>query len=143
MNQAPVVFRWKKVTTQVVAADGRPRRSSSEARLRGLALESEDQGVEEIGALLVHGCEIRVNDAVGIGPLLGPEAAGDFLFDLGHAHGLLGQVVGERNAGIRGKAPDIVGVGAQAQEEVRRLALPGTPAFARGWSPGMEVLPLH
>ena len=97
--------------------------------------------MEEIGALLVHGCEIRVNDAVGIGPLLGPEAAGDFLFDLGHAHGLLGQVVGERNAGIRGKAPDIVGVGAQAQEEVRRLALPGTPAFARGWSPGIEGFP--
>lgn len=82
----------------------------------------------------LQGGEIRVSDAEDIGPLAGAEAAGDFLFDLGHACGLFGEVVGERNAAICSKTPDIVRVGTQAAQEVRRLALPGTPAFARGRS---------
>ena len=52
----------------------------------------------------------------------GAEAAGDFLFDLGHTHRLLAEVVGDGNPGIGHKAPDILGVeAAQAVDETDRL----------------------
>ena len=53
--------------------------------------------MEEIVALLMHGGELRVDGAEGVGAVLGSETAGDFLFDLGHANSLLGEVVGERD----------------------------------------------
>ena len=42
------------------------------------------------------------------------EAAGDFLFDLGHAHGALANVVGERHGRVADEAQDDVGVQAEA-----------------------------
>ena len=42
--------------------------------------------------------------AVGGGVLGGAEAAGDFLFDLGHAAIALGAVVGERHVEVAGEA---------------------------------------
>ena len=66
--------------------------------------------------------------------VLSPEvvrcAAGDFLFDLGHTHGLLGDIIGERNVVIIHEAPDIVGIGAQTVKEIEGFALPGFAAFA-------------
>ena len=58
--------------------------------------------------LLVHGGE-KVQKVLA--PFLGSKSAGDFLFDLGHANGLFGDVVGERNVVIGSEAPDIVGIG--------------------------------
>ncbi len=64
--------------------------------------------MEEIYALLVQGGEVGAKGAEGIGAVLGSEAAGDFLFDLGHANGLFGEVVGKGDMMIGGEAPDIV-----------------------------------
>ena len=93
-------------------------------------MESQREGMEEIGALLVHGGEVGADGAEGIGAVLGSEAAGDFLFDLGHANGLFGEVVGERDIVVGGESPDIVGVEAQAQEQVCCLALSRSTALA-------------
>lgn len=97
--------------------------------MRRLAEESQGEGVEEIYALLVQGGEVGAKGAEGIGAVLGSEAAGDFLFDLGHANGLFGEVVGKGDMMIGGEAPDIVGVMAQAAQEVCCLALSCSPAF--------------
>ena len=86
--------------------------------------------MKEIGALFVESSEIGSNGAEGIETRLGTEAAGDLLFDLGHAHRLLGDVVGERDVVIGREAPDIVGMDAQAVDEIDRLALFGSAAFA-------------
>jgi hypothetical protein len=60
--------------------------------------------MEEIGALLMHGGEVGTDGAEGVGVVFGSEAAGDFLFDLGHAHGLLGEIVGEGNVVVSGES---------------------------------------
>ena len=86
-------------------------------------MESQGKGMEEIGTLLVHGREVGAEGTERIGAVLGSEAAGDFLFDLGHANGLFGDIIGERDIVVGGEAPDIVGVVAQAEQEVCRLAL--------------------
>ena len=78
----------------------------------------------------MHGGEVGANGAEGIGALPGSEAAGYFLFDLGHAYGLLGKIVGERDIVVGSETPDIVGAGAQAREEVCRLALRCSPTFS-------------
>ena len=93
-------------------------------------MESQGKGEEQIGALLVKRGEIGANDAESIEACLGAEAAGDFLFDLGHADRLLGDVVGERDVVIGHEAPDIVGMKAQAVDEIERLALSSSAAFA-------------
>ena len=90
--------------------------------------------MKEIGALLMESSQIGADGAKGIETCLGAEAAGDFLFDLGHADRLLGDVVGERDVVIDREAPDIVGMNAQAVDEIERLALSGSAAFAGGWS---------
>ena len=97
-------------------------------------MESQGQGLEEIGALLVHGGKVGAEGTEGIGAVFGSEAARDFLFDLGHSNGLFGDIVGERDIVVGGKAPDIVGVIAQAEQEVCRLALSrlAAPAGFRG-----------
>ena len=89
--------------------------------------------MEEVGALLVEGGEIGAKGAEGFESGLGAEATGDFLFDLGHAHGLFGGVVGEGNVVIGREAPDILGMSAQAVDEVEGLALLGLAAPAGGW----------
>ena len=86
--------------------------------------------MKEIGTLLVHGGEVGAEGAEGIGAALGSEAAGDFLFDLGHAHGLFSEIVGERNIVVGGESPDIVGIKTQAEQEVGRLALSRSTALA-------------
>ncbi len=73
---------------------------SSERGWGNGALEDEGKGEEDVVALFVHSGEIGTDDAQCIETLLGAIAAGDFLFNLGHAHGLLGDVVGERDAVI-------------------------------------------
>ena len=103
---------------------------SSEARLRDGALEDLSEVLKEIGALLVQSGEIRADGAESFEAVHGTKAAGDFLFDLGHAHGLLGDVVGEGNVMIDSKAPDIVGMGTQAVDQIERLALPSASALA-------------
>ena len=94
-------------------------------------MESQREGVKEIAPLLVQGGKVGTDRAKGIGAVSGPEAAGDLLFDLRHANRLLGKVVGERDAGVRSEAPDIIGIGAQAPEEVGRLALSCSSALPR------------
>ena len=94
-------------------------------------MESQGKGVEEIGALLVHGGEVGAEGTEGIGTVSGSEAAGDFLFDLWHANGLFGEVVGKGEVVIGGETPDIVGVIAQAEQELGCFALSCSPAFSR------------
>ena len=101
-------------------------------------MESQSEGEKEVIALLVHSCQVRADRAKGIGAVLGSEAAGDFLFHLRHAHRLLGEVIGERDVVIGSEAPDILGIGAQAQEEVCRLALSRSTAFSRFLHPRTE-----
>ena len=94
-------------------------------------MESQREGMKEIMALLVHCCQIGADSAKGVGAVLGSKAAGDFLFHLRHAHRLLGEVIRKGNVAIGSEAPDIVGIGAQAPEEVGRFALSRSPAFSR------------
>jgi len=101
-------------------------------------LESQGECVEEIGLLLVHGGEIGADRTEGIGPLLGSEAARDSLFDLGHANGLLGEVVGERDVVVGREAPDVVGIDPQSPEEVCRFALSGSATFSGAWGERIE-----
>ena len=51
-----------------------------------------------------HGLQVAGDAAVGGGVAGGAEAAGDFLFDLGHAEVALGAVIGERHIGVAGEA---------------------------------------
>lgn len=106
-------------------------RDLRQAWLRRLPLEVKRESMEGIGSLLVHGGEVGADNAEGVGPVLGSEGTGDFLFDLGHANGLFGQMIGERDMVVSGESPDIVGVEAQAQEQVGCLALSCPAAFAR------------
>jgi len=86
--------------------------------------------VEEIGALFVHGGEIWANGAEGFKVGLCAEATGDFLFELGYAYGLLCKIVGKGNIVIGHEAPDIVGIVAQAIDEIEGPALLGSTALA-------------
>ena len=94
-------------------------------------MESQGEGVKVVMALLVHRCQVGADSAKGIGALLGSEAAGYFLFDLRHAHRLLGEVIRKGDVGVGSEAPDIIGIGAQTPEEVGRLALSRSSAFSR------------
>ena len=94
-------------------------------------MESQGQGMKEIGALLVEGGEIGADGTEGVEACLGAETAGDFLFDLGHANRLLGDIVGEGDVVIGHEAPNIIGMDAQAVDEIERLALAGSAASAR------------
>ncbi|WP_273703116.1 hypothetical protein, partial [Candidatus Accumulibacter vicinus] len=51
--------------------------------------------------------------------------------NLGHANGLFGEIVGEGDVVIGGEAPDIIGVVAQAEQEVCCFTLSCSPAFPR------------
>ena len=61
--------------------------------------------MKDIVALFVESSEIGSNGAEGIESGLGTEAAGDLLFDLGHAHRLLGDIVGKWDVVIGHEAP--------------------------------------
>lgn len=60
-------------------------------------MKGEDQGLEEVTALLAQGGEIGAVDAERVGALGGAEAAGDFLLEFGHADIAFGLVVVERH----------------------------------------------
>lgn len=92
IEQKTVASYTPSVTTQVPLLVSR---SSSESRLGRLALEGQGEGMEEVDALLVQGGEVGTDGAEGIGAVHGSETAGIFLFDLGHANGLLSKVIGE------------------------------------------------
>ena len=96
-----------------------------------MALEGLGEGVEEIGALLAQGVEVRADDAEGLSACHGAKTAGDLLLDLRHAHGLLGEVIGKGHPRVGHEAQHIVGVGAQPVEQIDGLALPGAAALAR------------
>lgn len=103
---------------------------SGEARLRRVALESQGERVEEIVALFVQGREIGTDGAEGFETCRSTEAAGDFLFDFGHAHRLLRNVIGKGDTVIGHETQDIIGMLAQPVDEVERLALFGSTALA-------------
>lgn len=69
-----------------------------------MALEGQGEGMEEASALLAQGIEVRADDAEGLSARQGAKAAGDLLLDLRHAHGLLGEGVGERNPRVSQEA---------------------------------------
>ena len=73
--------------------------------------------------LLVHGIEVRTDDAEGLRAFEGAPAAGDFLFHLRHADGALGQIVGERHPQVRDKAQHRLGMLAHASDQVKRERL--------------------
>jgi hypothetical protein len=59
-------------------------------RYRGLrhgraALEGEDEGLEDVGALLVQGGEVEADGGEALGAGVGTEDAGDSLLELWHA----------------------------------------------------------
>lgn len=58
--------------------------------------------------------EASADDAEMLGTDEPTEATGDFLFDLGHAHGALTNVVGERHGRDADETQDGVGVQAEA-----------------------------
>ena len=61
-------------------------------------------------ALLAQRVEAGADDAEMLGTGKRAEATGDFLFHLGHAHGALANVIGERCGRVADEAQDIVGV---------------------------------
>ena len=63
-------------------------------------MESQGESMEKIVTLFVESSKIGANRAKGIEACRGTEAAGDFLFDLWHAHDLLGDIIGEGNTMI-------------------------------------------
>lgn len=93
-------------------------------------MESQGKGEEEIPALLMESSEIGANGAERIKAVMGSEAAGYFLFDLGHAYRLLGDVVREKDVVIGHETPNIVGMNAQVVDEIECLALAGTATLA-------------
>jgi hypothetical protein len=93
-------------------------------------LEGVGKGLEEIGALLVQRGEIGTDDAEGLETSHRAKAARDFLFYLGHSHCLFGDVVGKRDVVIGGEAPNLVGMIAQAIDQVECLALSSASALA-------------
>lgn len=105
-------------------------------------MEGVGERVAEVSALLVHGGQVRANDAEGVGPLGSTKAAGDLLLDFGHAHSLFGDVVGERHRGLTHKAPDILGVFARTVQQVGREALLRATPLARGRRAWIGLLPL-
>lgn len=82
--------------------------------------------------MFLDGGEVRSDGTEGVGALWGAEVAGDLLLDLGHADGLLGEVVAERNVGVDCEAENIVGMIAQATQEIERETLSGSAALAAG-----------
>ena len=71
-----------------------------EVRLRDVALEHLNERREEVEVLLLKGSEVGADGAEGLSALGSAEAAGDLVLDLGHADGLFGEVVAERNERI-------------------------------------------
>ena len=88
-------------------------------------MEGLGEGVKEVDILLLQGGEVGTDGAEDIRTFLGSESAGDFLFDLGHANGLFGKVIGKRNKVINSEAPDVILVGTQPPDQVGGVALLG------------------
>ena len=65
-------------------------------------------------ALLAQRVEAGAYDAEMLGTGKRAEASGDSLFHLGHAHGALARVVGDRYGRVAYEAQDSVGVWAEA-----------------------------
>lgn len=105
-----------------------------ESRLSDVALESLNERREEIEVLLLKGSEVGADGAEGLSTRGSTEAAGDLVLDLGHADGLFGEVVAERNERIDGEAQDVIGMLTQSSPEIERNALRRAPTFAaRRW----------
>jgi hypothetical protein len=75
-----------------------------ERRLGGAQKKGLHKGIKDWDALFGEGGAIRADAAVVSQAQRGAKAAGDFLLDLGHTHGLFGEVVGEGDAGMGEKA---------------------------------------
>ncbi len=96
--------------------------------------------MEQIAALLAHGGQIGAGDAKGVSALRGAKASGDLLLQFRHPNVALGLVVVERNLRIVEEAQHLVGVSAQASEEIHRSRLldpPASAGFARRF--GVEL----
>src|SRR5579862_7519385 len=68
--------------------------------------------------LLVHGIEIRADSAEVLCALERAKATGDFLLDLGHANGVLTQIIRKRYAQIRHESQHRVSMLAQSIDEI-------------------------
>ena len=84
------------------------------------------QGIDDVPALLFRGRDEGADDGEIAGPRFGAEATGDFLSELHHAGGLLGQVVREGDAGIGQETQHVVLTGAQSEQQVVAGAAPRT-----------------
>src|SRR5215469_4840720 len=98
---------------------GYSERLDQRSRVRG-------EGLKHVPTLLLGGRDHRAEGDEGIGTLLRPEAARDFLLDLHHPPVPLRLVVGEGNVGIGEEAQHVFLAGAQAQQEV----VTGAPSLA-------------
>ena len=96
--------------------------------------------MEEVTALLAHGGQIRAGDAESVSALDGAKASGDLLLEFGHPDVALGLVVIERNPLIVEKAQHIVGVSAQASEEIGRGRLLD-PTASSGFAQRFRIEP--
>ena len=113
-----------------------------ESRLRDATLEGQDEGVEEVEALLVEGREVGADSAEGGGAFGGAKAAGDFLLHLEHANGLLGEVVAERHARVAGESQHLGCLIAQPAQQIDRETLASPSALAAGWRRGIGCFAL-
>ena len=81
--------------------------------------------------LLAQRVEAGADEAEMLGARKCAEAAGGLLFDLGHAHGALANVVGKRHGGVADEKQDCISVKAR-----RRSKLAATDCLARPHWPG-------
>ena len=78
--------------------------------MRRYTLECCNEGLEDVGPLLVHSRTIGSDGAVVLRSLRCSKAARYFLLDLGHTYCLFCKIVGERHIGLGHETPNIIAV---------------------------------
>jgi hypothetical protein len=83
-----------------------------------VVLEGHGQGAIGIDGLLAQGGEVGADGGGGLRPVLGAEAAGNLLLELGHTDVALGLVVIERDIQVGEEAQNRLAVIAQSPDQI-------------------------
>ena len=94
-------------------------------RHEGMANKSVRDSINNALTILASGGDVGTNGTESLGTSLSAEGAGDFLFELDHAHIPLGLVVVKRDAEIVHKCEYLGFVGLEAVEEILGFGLFG------------------